>query len=102
MTETDVLDFPQPNKQQQQRSISLIVESLHQQAQYEIRTIKRTIAIIHRALRESDSQQNQKRLGTLIGELTSLAHLIETEVQENITHSFDTSDIDVENHSSIV
>lgn len=102
MTETDLSDFPRPDKQQQQRSIALIVGALHEQARYEIHTIKRTIAIVHRALRESDSHDNQKRLGTLIGELTSLAHLIETEVEENITHSFDTSDIDVGNHTPIV
>lgn len=95
-------DFPKADRQQQQRSIALIVSSLHEQARYEIGTIKRTIAIVHRALRESDSHDNQKRLGDLIGELTSLAHLIESEVEQNITHSFDTSDNDEENHTPIV
>ena len=102
MTETDLSGFPRPDKQQQQRSISLIVSSLRDQARYEIHTISRTIAIIHRAIRESDSHENQKRLGSLIGELTSLAHLIETEVEENINHSFDASEIDVDKHTSIV
>lgn len=102
MTETELSEFPRPDKQQQQRSIALIVSSLHEQARYEIRAIKRTIAIVHRTLRESDNHENQKRLGTLIGELTSLAHLIETEVEENITHSFDTSDVDDGNHTPIV
>ena len=102
MTETEISEFPRPDKKQQQRSIALIVSSLHEQARYEIREIKRTIAIVHRALRESDSHENQKRLGTLIGELTSLAHLIETEVEENITHSFDTSEVDDGNHTPIV
>jgi hypothetical protein len=90
------------DKDQQQRSMALVVSSLREQARYEIRTISRTIAIVHRAIRESDSQENQKRLGAIIGELTSLAHLIETEVEQNINHSFDTSEIDVEKHSSIV
>lgn len=102
MTETDLSDFPRAGKQQQQRSIALIVASLHDQARYEVHTIKRTIAIVHRALRESDSHENQKRLGTLIGELTSLAHLIEAEVEENITHSFDTSEVDDTNHTPII
>ncbi len=99
MTETE---FAKPNREQQQRSIALVVTSLQHQARYEISTIKRTIAIVHRALRESDNQENQKRLGALVGELTSLAHLIESEVEQNITHSFDTSEIEDENHSSIV
>ena len=95
-------DFPRADRQQQQRSIALIVSSLHEQARYEIGMIKRTIAIVHRALRESDSHDNQKRLGDLIGELTSLAHLIESEVEQNITHSFDTSDSEEGNHTPIV
>lgn len=102
MTETDLAGFPQQDKQQHQRSIALVIASLRDQARYEIRTVSRTIAIIHRAIRESDSYENQKRLGAIIGELTSLAHLIETEVEHNITHSFDPSDADDEKHSSIV
>jgi hypothetical protein len=90
------------DKHQQQRSMALVVSSLRDQARYEILTISRTIAIVHRAIRESDSYENQKRLGAIIGELTSLAHLIETEVEQNINHSFDTSETDVEKHSSIV
>ncbi|HZY46565.1 MAG TPA: hypothetical protein VFE96_02100 [Candidatus Bathyarchaeia archaeon] len=102
MTKTELSTFPRPDKQQQQRSVALVVASLREQARYEIQTISRTIAIIHRALRESDSYENQKRLGAIIGELTSVAHLIETEVEHNIAHSFDTSEIDVEKHRSIV
>ena len=98
MTSTD---FAKPDKQQVQKSMAFIVTSLQQQARYELSTLKRTIAIVHRVLRESDNDQNQKRLGDLIGELTSLAHLIETEAEENITHSFEASDVESESHSSI-
>ena len=82
--------------------MAVVVSSLREQARYEIRTISRTIAIVHRAIRESDSYENQKRLGAIIGELVSLADLIEIEVEQNINHSFDTSETDVEKHSSIV
>lgn len=93
---------PRQDKHHQQRSMALVVSSLRDQALYEIRTITRTISIVHRAIRESDSYENQRRLGAIIGELTSLAHLIEVEVEQNINHSFDTSEIDVEKQSSIV
>lgn len=102
MQKTNPTGVRRQDKHQQQRSMALVVSSLREQARYEIRTISRTIAIVHRAIRESDSYDNQKRLGAIIGELTSLAHLIETEVEQNINHSFDTSETDVEKHSSIV
>jgi hypothetical protein len=102
MQKTNQASSHRPDKHQQQRSVALVVSSLRDQARYEILTISRTISIIHRAIRESDNYENQKRLGAIIGELTSLAHLIETEVEENINHSFDPSETDVEKHSSIV
>ena len=102
MQKTSSQGVRRQDKHQQQRSVALVVSSLREQARYEIRTITRTIAIVHRAIRESYSYENQKRLGAIIGELTSLAHLIETEVEQNINHSFDTSEVDVEKHSSIV
>lgn len=95
-------DFPLASKQQQQRSLAFVMTALQEQARYEIRTVKRTIAIVHRAIRENDEESNQKRMATLIGELTALLHYIEAEVERNVTESFDTSEFEVENHTPVV
>lgn len=95
-------DFPLASKQQRQRSLAFVMTALQDQARYEIRTIKRTIAIVHRAIRENEEESNQQRMATLIGELTALLHYIEAEVERNVTESLETSEIEDANHTPIM